>query len=150
MMNVKLIAAAAAMSIVASGALAQARPETLVKQRQAAMTLQGKYFGPMRMMGLGKMPYDAAVVARNAPLLDALAKMPWDGFTANTRDIKTGALPAVYTEAAKFKEAEDRFMAETAKLVSMARSGDEAAVKAQIMAIDKSCSGCHETFRERQ
>ena len=59
-MNVKAIAAAAVMSIAASGALAQAKPETLVKQRQAAMTLQGKYFGPMRMMGLGKMPYDAA------------------------------------------------------------------------------------------
>jgi cytochrome c556 len=149
-MNVKAIAAAAVMSIAASGALAQAKPETLVKQRQAAMTLQSKYFGPMRMMGLGKMPYDAAVVARNAPMLDALARMPWDGFTANTKDIKTGALPAVYSDVAKFKEAEDRFMAETAKLVSISKSGDEAAIKAQIVAIDKSCSGCHETYRERQ
>jgi len=28
-------------------AVAQAKPEVLVKQRQAAMTLQGKYFGPL-------------------------------------------------------------------------------------------------------
>ena len=55
-----------------------------------------------------------------------------------------------YSDAAKFKEAEDRFMAETAKLVSISKSGDEGAIKAQIVAIDKSCSGCHETYRERQ
>ena len=42
------------------------------------------------------------------------------------------------------------FMAETAKLVSISKSGDEGAIKAQIVAIDKSCSGCHETYRERQ
>jgi len=31
-------------------AAAQAKPETKVKQRQAAMTLQGKYFGPLAGM----------------------------------------------------------------------------------------------------
>jgi cytochrome c556 len=129
---------------------AQAKPETLVKQRQAAMTLQGKYWGPLGAMAQGKLPYDAAVVQRNAVYLDALAHMPWDGFNPNTKDIKTGALPAVYTDAAKFKEAADRLQTETGKLVTVSKSGDEAAVKAQLGAVGKSCGGCHESFREKQ
>ena len=50
---------------VAGGASAQAKPETLVKQRQAVMTLHGKYFYPIRAMAQGKVPYDGAIVARN-------------------------------------------------------------------------------------
>ena len=129
---------------------AQAKPETLVKQRQAVMTLQGKYWGPLGGMAQGKVPYDAAVVARNAVYLDALAHMPWDGFNPNTKDMKTGALPAVYTDTAKFKEAADRLQSEISKLVAVSKSGDESAVKAQLGAVGKACGGCHESFREKQ
>ncbi len=145
-----LLGLAAALSAGYSlTAFSQAKPETLVKQRQAAMTLQGKYFGPMAGMAQGKVPYDATVVARNAGYLEALSKMPWDGFHPNTKDVKTGALPAVYTDTAKFKEAQDRLQSEAAKLVSVAKN-DEAAVKAQIGAVGKACSGCHDSFREKQ
>ncbi len=37
-----------------------------------------------------------------------------------------------------------------AKLAQVSKSGDEAAVKAQIGATGKACGGCHETFREKQ
>ncbi len=144
------VAAFATSAITATAALAQAKPETLVKQRQAAMTLQGKYFYSIRPMAQGKLPYDAAVVARNAAYLDALTRMPWDGFNANTKDLKTGTLPAVYTDTAKFKESEDRLMAETAKLVALTKGSDEAAIKTQILVVDKVCGSCHESFRERQ
>jgi cytochrome c556 len=131
-------------------AYSQAKPETLVKQRQSAMVLQGKYFGPLNLMAQGKIPYDQAVVARNAGYLDALARMPWDGFHPNTKGEKTAALPAVFTDTGKFKEAQDRFEAEVTKLASMAKSGDEASVKAQISAVNKTCGGCHQDFREKR
>lgn len=152
-MNAKAIltmAAFATATITATGAMAQAKPETLLKQRVAAMTLQGKYFYSIRPMAQGKLPYDAAIVARNAAFLEALAKMPWDGFNPNTKDLKSGALPAVYTDTAKFKEGQDHLIAEATKLAALVKGGDEAAIKAQILAIDKSCNGCHEGFRERQ
>ena len=78
-------------------AFSQVKPEILVKQRQAAMTLQGKYFGPIAGMAQGKIPYSADVVARNAAYLDVLNKMPWDGFAESTKDVtvKTAALPAM-------------------------------------------------------
>jgi cytochrome c556 len=128
----------------------QAKPETLVKQRQSAMVLQGKYFGPLAGMAQGKVPFDQAVVARNAVYLDVLNKMPWDGFTAGTRDEKTRALPAVFTDTAKFTEAQHHFQAEVTKLVAVSKSGDEATVKAQIGAVGKSCAACHDNFRQKQ
>ena len=131
-------------------AWSQARPEVPVKQRQSAMNLQGKYFYPIRNMAQGKVAYDANTVSRNVGFLDALSKMPWDGFTPATKDVKSGATAAVFTDTAKFKESQDRYMAEVTRLVEINRKGDEAATKAQILAVNKSCDGCHDTFRERQ
>ncbi len=129
--------------------LAQAKPEVLVKQRQSAMTLIGKYFGPIAGMPSGKAPYNADTVARNAGYLDVLVKMPWDGFTENTKDEKTRALPAVFTDTAKFKEGGDRLQSMVAQLAKVSKGGDEAAVKAAIADVGKTCAGCHENFRAK-
>jgi len=152
-MKRKLVAVSLAMSVGAGfmlDAAAQAKPDVLVKQRQAAMTLQGKYMGPMGGMAQGKIPYNAGVVQRNAAFLEALSKMPWDGFDPSTKGEKSAALPAVWEKSGEFKQAAERFENEAAKLVQVSKSGDEAAVKAQIGATGKACGGCHETFREKR
>ena len=150
-MNKRGIAAVAALALglAAGGALAQQKPEVLVKQRQAVMTLQGKYFGPLAAMAQGKAPYNAEVVKRNAGFLDNLSRMPWDGFDPSTKDVKSHAKPAVFTDSAGVKEAINRLETETHKLYETSQSGDEAAVKAQIGAVGKACGGCHEKFREK-
>jgi cytochrome c556 len=138
-------------AVCAFPAHSQVKPETLVKQRQSAMTLQGKYFYPIRAMAQGKAQYDASVVTRNVGYLDALSRMPWDGFLPSTKDVKTGAMPAVFTETAKFKESQDRFQAEFTKLSDLVKKGgDEPSIRQQIMAVDKSCASCHDNFREKQ
>lgn len=152
-MNKRLLSIGLALVLGAGyslAAYAQAKPDVLVKQRQAAMVLQGKYWGPLSGMAQGKIPYNAEVVARNAGYLEALSHMPWDGFAASTKDEKSAALPAVFTDTAKFKEAQDRLQSEVAKLVAVSKSGDEAAVKAQLGATGKTCGGCHENFREKR
>jgi cytochrome c556 len=150
LMKKSLLAAVLAVAVMSGEALAQAKPEVLVKQRQAAMTLQGKYFGPMAGMMQGRVPYDAKIVQRNAGFLDNLSRMPWDGFDASTKDVKSAALPAIWADSAKWSEAADRFQSEASKLYAISRSGDEAAVKAQIGAVGKTCGGCHESFRQKQ
>jgi len=137
------------LGAVTLDAAAQAKPEVLVKQRQAAMTLQAKYLGPMGAMAQGKAPFNAQTVQRNAGYLETLSKMPWDGFDASTKGEKSAALPAVWEKAAEFKQAQERFEGEASKLVQVAKSGDEGAIKAQIGATAKSCGGCHETFRQK-
>lgn len=143
-------AAALVLAAAAPGASAQVKPEILVKQRQAAMTLQGKYFGPLGAMAQGRAPYSVEVVQRNAAHLEAVSKMPWDGFDPSTANEKSRTRPEAYSNGEKFKEAAERLQAETIKLSAMSKSGDEAAVKGQIGAVGKACGGCHETFREKQ
>ena len=149
--RVFVLAPVAMIAAVASCPVySQAKPDVLVRQRQAAMVLQGKYFYPIRAMAQGKAPYDAKIVARNVGFLDALSRMPWDGFTPATKGVDSRATPAVFTDASKFKEAQDQFMAESAKLAELVRKGDEAATRQQILAVDNSCNNCHDAFRERR
>jgi len=148
-MKMSLLAAGLAVVVMSGEALAQAKPETLVKQRQSARTLMGKYFGPMVGMAQGKVPYNAQVVQRNAGFLDNLSRMPWDGFTEGTKDVKSAALPAIWSDSGKWSEAADRLQNEASKLYAVSRSGDEAAVKAQIGAVGKACGACHESFRQK-
>jgi cytochrome c556 len=149
-MNRKLAAAALVASLFSLEAVAQAKPEVLVKQRQAAMTLQGKYFGPLGGMAQGKVPYNQSVVQRNAAFLQVLTQLPWDGFDPSTKGEKSAALPAIWEKPGEFKQAAERLENETAKLAAVSKSGDEAAVKAQIGAVVKACGGCHESFREKR
>jgi cytochrome c556 len=150
LMKKSLLAAGLAVAVLSGEALAQAKPEVLVKQRQSAMTLMGKYYGPMAGMAQGKVPYDAKIVQRNAGFLDNLSRMPWDGFSEGTKGAKSAALPAIWSEPTKWGDAADRLQNEASKLYAVSRSGDEAAVKAQIGAVGKACGGCHESFREKR
>jgi cytochrome c556 len=134
---------------LSAAALAQVKPETLVKQRQSAMTLIGKYFGPLGGMLKGTVPFDAKVVERNAGYLDALAQMPWDGFAESTKGEKTKALPAVWTDATKFKAAQDQMRTAVGALGAAAKGGNEGAIKAAIGDVGKACGNCHDNFREK-
>jgi cytochrome c556 len=144
------LAASIALAAVAGTAFAQAKPEVLVKQRQAGMTLIGKYFGPLGGMAQGKVPFNAQVVQRNADYLAVLSQMPWDGFDPSTANEKSRAKPELFKETQKVKELVDRFQGEVKKLQTAAKGGDEAAIKAQIGAVGKACGACHDAYREKQ
>ena len=151
-MSAKLIVSSIALLVgtgYGTAALAQAKPDVLVKQRQSAMVLVNKYWGPIAGMPTGKAPYNAETVVRNAAYLDVLFKMPWDGFVDSTKDEKSRALPSVFAEPAKFKEGADRMQTMITQLVKVSKGGDEAAVKAAIADVGKTCGGCHENFRAK-
>jgi cytochrome c556 len=152
-MNKKLLSAGLALVLGAGYALtaySQVKPEQLVKQRQSAMTLIAKYFGPLGGMLKGAVPYNADVVARNAAYLDVLSQMPWDGFAESTKGVKSAALPAAFTDGAKFKQAQDQLRTAVGALNTAAKGGNEAAVKAAIGDVGKACGACHDNFREKQ
>jgi len=130
----------------ATAVLAQAKPDVMVKQRQSAMVLIGKYWGPLGAMAAGKAPYNAEIAMRNAGYLSALSQMPWDGFHANTKGEQSRALPAIFENEAKFKEAQDRFTGAVAKL---AAAKDEGGFKAAAGEVGKSCGACHNDFRAK-
>jgi len=147
LVSVSLALAFGAGAGYATTVLAQAKPEQLVKQRQSAMTLISKYFGPLGAMAKGKAPYDAGVAARNAGYLVALSQMPWDGFNASTKGVDSKALPAVFENEAKFKEAAERMQGAMTKLAAAAN--DEGAFKGAVGEAAKACGACHNDFRAK-
>jgi cytochrome c556 len=153
-MKRNLVAATVVVSVGAAWlvtAVAQVKPEILVKQRQAAMTLQGKYLGPIGGMLKGTVPYNPEIVARNASYLEVLTKMAWDGFDPSTKNEKnTKAKPEIYSQPEKFKAAYETLQAEVAKLAAAAKARDQDAVKATFGNVAKACNDCHDNFREKQ
>ena len=110
-MKKKLVAACVAFALaegVAFNAMAQQKPDALVKNRQSAMNLISKYFGPLAAMAQGKVAYNTNTVTRHAGYLDALSEMPWDAFTPDTANEKSRALPDIYKNANGFKQAQER------------------------------------------
>ena len=151
-MRTKLLAIAIATAALGGASLeafAQAKPDVLVAQRQAAMKLQGKYLGPIGAMLKGTLPYNADIVARNATFLENLARMPWDGFDPSTSGERSKAKPEIYKEMAKFTAAADTLVAETIKLGAAARAKDEAGVRATFGGVAKACGSCHDAYREK-
>jgi cytochrome c556 len=150
----KTLVAASIAAVLGGGAgiaAAQMKPDVMVKQRQSAMTLIAKYWGPIAGMASGKVqPYNADVVSRNATYLENLAQMPWDGFHESTKGEKSRALPAVWSKKSEFDQLAQRLQTETQKLGQVARAKDEAGVKQQFAAVGKVCGACHENFREKQ
>lgn len=133
----------------ACSAIAQVKPEQLVDQRLAAMRLQGKYLYPLLPMAQGRVPYDAAIVTRNAGYLDVLIKMAWDGFDPVTKDVKSRALPEIYSDPAKFKAAQDTMFTEMTKFQATVKSGNEANIKIAVVDLNKACNSCHDSFRQK-
>ncbi|WP_398499986.1 c-type cytochrome [Variovorax sp.] len=148
MIRLATFALAAACAATALPAAAQfAKPEDAIKYRQSALFVMSQHFGRLGAMANGRAPYDAAAAAANAEVVADMAKLPWAGFGAGTEGGK--AKPEVWKEAPKFKEHQDKLIAETGKLLVAAKAGNIDALKAQFGPTAASCKACHDTFRDR-
>lgn len=143
------IAAAALITSLSAPALAQfQKPEDAVKYRKAALTVMGTHFGRIGAMANGRVPFDAAVAANSAAIVQTMSALPWEGFVAGTDKGETRALPEIWTEQAEFKKGAEKLQAETAKLSAAAKTGDLDAVKAAFGAVGQSCKACHDAYRK--
>jgi cytochrome c556 len=140
-----LAALCAAISLPAAAQFA--KPEDAIKYRQSALFVMGQHFSRIGAMANGRVPFDAAAAAANADIVAEMAKLPWAAFGAGTEGGKSK--PEVWKEAAKFKEHQDKMVAETGKLAVAAKAGNIDALKAQFGATAGSCKACHDSFRNQ-
>ncbi|WP_438999496.1 c-type cytochrome [Variovorax beijingensis] len=140
-----LAAACAAISLPAAAQFA--KPEDAIKYRQSALFVMGQHFSRVGAMANGRIPYDAAAASANAEIVAEMARLPWTAFGAGTEGGK--GKPEVWKETAKFKEHQDKMVAETGKLVVAAKAGTIDALKAQFGATASSCKACHDSFRNQ-
>ncbi|MFN7751736.1 MAG: c-type cytochrome [Pseudomonadota bacterium] len=141
--------ASAVLVLGAAGAVQAQTAEQAINYRKGVMQVQAWHFGPLVQMVKNARPFDAALVARNAAVLESTGRMVVEGFTPGSDAGNTRALPAIWKDAAGFKAAADRFTGDAAKLVAVARSGDEKATRAQIAEVARHCGSCHDNFRAK-
>ena len=125
--------------------------EKAIKARNAVMTLQSWYAGPLFQMAKGDMDYDAEMAKTYATHLSMMADVEggamWPPGTGNDAYAgKTRALPEIWTtwpEAGKKGEA----LSEAAAALAEVAGDGLDALRSKIGAVGKACKGCHDDFR---
>lgn len=145
--HVFLIVAAIAASLPSVACAQFARAEDAVKYRQGLLFALNHHFTRIGQMANGRVPFDARVASENADIVAALAKLPGAGFVPASAPVSRGTKPELWTEAARFKEQNDRFIAETVKLAAAAKTGNLDQLKAAYAATATTCKACHDAYR---
>ena len=144
------IATAAALVAFTAPASAQfAKPEDAIKYRQSALSVMGTHFGRIGAMVNGRAPFDAKAAQDSAQIVVLMSSLPWPAFTQNTEALKTRALPEIWKEGAKFKDASEKMQAEVIKLEAATKTGNLDTIKAAFGAAGGSCKNCHDSFQAK-
>jgi cytochrome c556 len=152
-MNTRRIASLAiGLLALGAGVAAQAqtpfaRAEDAVKYRQGTLFALSHHFTRIGAMVNGRVPYDARAAVENAELVAVLAKLPAVGFGPGTQHVSRGAKPEIWTEQARFKEQNDRFVVESARLLAAAKTNNLDQLKAAYASTAATCKSCHDAYR---
>lgn len=149
-MKTSLALLASVACLVALPASAQfQKAEDAIKYRQGAFTIVGNHMARIGAMAQGRVPFDAKAAADNAAIVSAMARLPFTAFGEGTdKGMPNRAKPEIWKDAAKFKAASDKMVAEIAKLETAAKAGNLDAIKAAMGGVGGSCKGCHDDFRK--
>ncbi len=141
------IAATLAVAFFASAspAVAQQKPEELLKMRQGLMQSIKMQAGPLLGYAQDKNPLPADVAVRAAHLvsLARLSPTAWAKGSESLPDAKTK--PEAFTSP-DFMKGWDAMQVEASKLALL--KADSPDLKAQIGALGKTCKGCHDSFKK--
>jgi cytochrome c556 len=109
--------------------------------RQAVMRANG---GAQRALAPLVAAYDAAAVkAQGQILVDNAAKIK-AAFAPGTDQADPGASPAIWTDAAGFNAAADKFAIDAAAVMA---ATDGPSLQAALTAVNGDCGGCHRSYR---
>lgn len=148
-----LIATAGALFVSqgASAAEDSEQAQRAIDTRQGALKLMGYYMYPLGGMARGRMPMDAALVARNAQHIANLAPMLTDTFRADTSKsgLDSDALPVIWEKPAEFQAKIEALIEGAADLGRIASTEGvaEGAIKGGIGKMGGACGSCHDDFR---
>jgi cytochrome c556 len=134
------------LSIPLSSALAQTDQDYLT-YRQKLMASNGDNMGAIGVILKAHFP-STDHIATHAQSIHAASKLIGDAFKKEITEGKTDAKPDVWQDWDKFVDAAKKLEEESGKLAEVAKSGDMAAIVAQVKATGKACGGCHKPFRK--
>jgi cytochrome c556 len=134
------------LSMPLSSAWAQTDQDYLT-YRQKLMASNGDNMGAIGTILKAKLPYTDHI-AIHAQSIQAASKLIEDAFKKEIMEGKTDAKPDVWLDWDKFVDAAKKLEAESGKLAEVAKSGDMAAIAAQVKATGAACGDCHKPFRK--
>ncbi|QRI64329.1 cytochrome c [Shinella sp. PSBB067] len=147
-MKFRILAAAAALSIIGAGFVAAADEPQVV--RQEMMKKVGGAMGALSGIAKGEKPYDAEVVKASLTTMSEVAKAFPDQFPAGSETgHDTEAKATIWEQMDDFK-AKSAKLGEAADAVLASLPADQAAVGAALGAIGPNCGGCHEVYRVKK
>ena len=138
-----------ALLLLASG-LASAessRYEEPIHYRRAAMTMIKRHYTQIYNMANGKIPMNRDELNRHAGYLEMLSRASLDGFVAGSHEGDTRAKPEIWTEWARFRSLNDKFIADAVRLKEAAKSNNADALKTAANDMTRTCKNCHDDFR---
>lgn len=122
--------------------------EFTVETRQAVLTLLGANMGPLGGILKNEIPYDQALIEKNATRILQLSHMLPDAFVVDTReyDMETDALDKIWDNKDDFNTKAQELANAAENLTTIAASGNEAEVRQAMGAVGKSCGNCHDDY----
>ena len=126
------------------------KPADTVHYRQGIMTGIAWNIGGMGAMVKGDVPFDAGKFAFLAGRAAALAPMPLEGFSPDTKDVKSHAKPKIWDNWPDFEKRMKELQTAKAKLAEVAQGGDEGAMKKQFGTTVKVCKSCHDEYQVKE
>ena len=127
--------------------VSSALADDVIAQRRALMKANGDSTKGVVAILRGAPYDDAAVKAALKTYVDAAAKMPAHFPPDSKTGGGTNALPAVWDNKADFDARFAKFGKDSAAAAAAIK--DEASFKANMPAVLKNCSECHETYRAK-
>lgn len=126
-----------------------AKPEEAVKYRQASWFVLNHHFTRIGMMVRGRLPFDGKAALHDAEIVATLARLPATAFAHGTDLPNDHARPEIWTESARFREQNERLVAESGRLLAAARTQDLAQIKAAFGPTANTCKECHDAYRSQ-
>lgn len=134
-------------ALLLTAAAQAATPDDAIKYRKAVMSTMAGHVGAISMIFSGKVEHQEYLLAHAEALAaagDQLGKL----FPAGSGTGKTDALPKIWEEADKFRDAAETGKRTTAALRDAIKGGDKAAIGKAMKPVFDSCKGCHDRYRK--
>ncbi len=122
----------------------------IVKERMDLMKQVGKDTKLLKAMVRGNRAYDPQLVARISHSMQQAAGQIPGQFPAGSLQHPTEARPQIWQQWDKFTDYARQLETESARLRQIAASGDLPSIQHQFRQLNKTCLGCHKSFRKKK
>ena len=125
--------------------------ERAIEYRQAVYKIVAGNFGPLSQVAQGKADFKSEVATKQASRLSQIATFVGDAYPEISKEGKTRALPAIWTNRKEFDQLVADFTTHTKTLAEVVENSSSAGeeLKAAVAAVGNDCKACHDKFRSK-